>query len=353
MQVVLSTEPTAPLYQKEQQYYLMNTFVQQWTQKYSEHQFYIIIYGGRKESQTTTDANLHFVDLNVSATFPLYRWRCRNKLASFIKKINADIFLCFNGTLFPKKKFSQYGLISQPLSRRLELKSAAGFIALSQLVKQKLKEQYKLSGENILVVYGGSNTLLSVDEDEKPFIKEQYTQGREFFLISMNDVPQDHIIQLLKAFSIFKKRQKTSMQLVLTGKVEDKESFEALIKTYKYKEEIVVLHAITREEKTKLSASAYATVIMKPAEANLLSELDIIATGSPVLTANYSILKEGSSDTALYFDSTDINDIADKLMLIYKDETLRSQMIERGNRLTKELTWPATAEAVWQFISKK
>ena len=54
---------------------------------------------------------------------------------------------------------------------------------------------------------------------EKESWKDSFTEGREYFLYVGSVHPRKNLINLLKAFSGFKKRQKTNMQLVIAGRM--------------------------------------------------------------------------------------------------------------------------------------
>ena len=42
----------------------------------------------------------------------------------------------------------------------------------------------------------------------------------------------------------------------------------------------------------------------------------------------------------------------DKMMLIYKDEKLRKELIEKGKIIAARYSWQRTAELLWQSILK-
>jgi len=54
----------------------------------------------------------------------------------------------------------------------------------------------------------------------------------------------------------------------------------------------------------------------------------------------------------MYFDPLNVNDMADKIMLIYKDEELRNSMIQKGKKRVGEFSWQYTADLLWQCIEK-
>jgi glycosyltransferase involved in cell wall biosynthesis len=74
--------------------------------------------------------------------------------------------------------------------------------------------------------------------------------------------------------------------------------------------------------------------------------------GVAVLTSKDSAMQEISEGAALYFDPANVADMAEALMRIYKDETLRSQLMETGIKTAQKYTWQHTADALWHCIEK-
>jgi len=72
----------------------------------------------------------------------------------------------------------------------------------------------------------------------------------------------------------------------------------------------------------------------------------------PVLTSLNSSMEEIAKDAALYADAKNFEDIADKMMLIYKDEKLRKEIIEKGIAIAELYSWQRTADLLWQSILK-
>lgn len=354
MQIVISTEPGVGRF-LEKQAYIMKMIVEECSSRHPDHQFYLVHYNQLKNERWPARENVHIISLPVVSKGPFYKWRCRNKINVFIKKKGAEILLSFNSYLLQRKNVSQYNFIYTLPSKKIKhIQLAKGIIASSESLKEKLINEYQVPGQKILVAYGGADSKGMMSEEDKVFVKGKYVEEKEFFLCRMNLARQENIIQVLKAFSLFKKRQKTSMKLILTGEAgTKKKQFESLINTYKYKDEVVVLHELDLREQSQLLRSAYAVLFVEAQKWNVLSELDIISAGVPLLTASSSVLKEISGDAALYFDLTDAKDIADKLMLIYKDETLRGRVIEEGHKITAQYNWPLTTELVWQLLKGK
>ena len=61
-------------------------------------------------------------------------------------------------------------------------------------------------------------------------------------------------------------------------------------------------------------------------------------------------MEEISEGAGLYFDPANVDDIADKLMRIYKDEDGRKLSIEKGLIVAQQYNCKRTADAVWEAI---
>mgnify|MGYP000878743120 CR=1 FL=1 len=61
------------------------------------------------------------------------------------------------------------------------------------------------------------------------------------------------------------------------------------------------------------------------------------------MTANNSSLPEIAGDAALLVDPTDVNAIADAMLRLSQDETLRQQLIQAGYQNVKRFSWMKAA----------
>lgn len=143
------------------------------------------------------------------------------------------------------------------------------------------------------------------------------------------------------------------MKLVLTGRLAWKyDSFVKNLKTYKYRDDVVMTGYVGEEEIKKLIGSAYAMVYPSLFEGFGVPVLEAMQSDVPVITSLNSSMQEIAKEAALYADPESPADIAEKMMLLYKDEKLRSQLIEKGRVTGKQYSWEQSAEHLWQSIEK-
>jgi len=204
------------------------------------------------------------------------------------------------------------------------------------------------------VVYSAAKEVFKpVNGEIADATKKKYTDGAEYFLYIGAIHPRKNLVNLLKAFSIFKKRLKSNMKLVLAGRLAWKyDSFIQNLKKYKFKEDVILLGYLSEDDLVKITGSAYALVYPSLLEGFGVPVLEAMKCQVPVLTSSGSSMEEIAKDAALYADAKNFEDIADKMMLLYKDEKRRKELIEKGKIIADQYSWQRTAELLWQSILK-
>jgi glycosyltransferase involved in cell wall biosynthesis len=61
-------------------------------------------------------------------------------------------------------------------------------------------------------------------------------------------------------------------------------------------------------------------------------------------------MPEVGGDAVLYANPNDVDDLAKQMMLIYKDEKLRTALIEKGFVQAKQFSWDVSAVKLWELI---
>lgn len=340
--------------------------------KHPEHQFYFLFDRPYSEDFIFS-SNVHPVIVSPQARHPfLWKYWYDVKVPLALKKIKADVFVSPDGFCSLTTKLPQclvihdLGFLHHPEAYKKShvsfykrntpkfLKKAKRIVAVSQFSKNGIVKHYKTAPAKIDVIYNGvKDVFRQASFNEKKTIKEKYTEGKEYFIYVGAIQPRKNLVNLLKAFSIFKKRLQSNMKLVIAGRLAWKnEEFLQLIKTYKYRSDIVMTGYLPEEELSTILAASYALVYPSLFEGFGMPVVEAMKCEVPVLTSEKTSMEEAAGDAALYFNSNDHQDIADKMMLIYKDENLRKQLIEKGKLNAETYSWEKSAELFWESILK-
>jgi glycosyltransferase involved in cell wall biosynthesis len=234
------------------------------------------------------------------------------------------------------------------------LNKANSIAVISAFVKKAICTQYNKEAAAIDIVSGGINELFQlIKQEDKTATRDKYTEGKEYFLFAGKIHPANNLMNLLKAFSVFKKRQQTNMKLVFAGKITDKyKSFKEGLQSYKYRNDVVIIEHAEENELVKIMGAAYGLINPSLYEGFVLSVLQAMQCHVPVITAAGTSMQEIAKEAVLYTDAGSFTSIADKMMLLYKDEKLRNDLIQKGRLVAEEYSWEKTADLLWQSIGK-
>jgi glycosyltransferase involved in cell wall biosynthesis len=337
-----------------------------------EHHFYFL-FDRPYDERFVFGPNVTPIVVSPPARHPLL-WRIwfDIKIPLVLRKIGADVFVSPDGFASLTTRVPQclivhdLGFLHQPeayktihlgyLRRQLPrfVRRARHIGTVSEFSKKDIQEHYRVPDEKLTVVYSAvKEGFAPLDWEARTAVKEQYTGGHEYFVYAGALQPRKNLINLLKGFSIFKKRQKSNWKLVLAGRLAWKnDEFLKLLETYKYREDVVLTGYIEEAELKRLIASAYALVYPSFFEGFGVPVLEAMKSGIPALTSENTSMAEICGDAALYFDPKEPASIAGELMHIYKDEDGRKLLIEKGFQQAAHFTWDRTAELVWQCIEK-
>jgi glycosyltransferase involved in cell wall biosynthesis len=339
--------------------------------QYPQHQF---IYFTEEEfgKKNSTSKNITAINAGPKSKNPLlFQYWLNYKLPSLLRKHKVDVFVstgyCSLRTKVPQCIIvNNLSFLQQPQYFKKNwlrfyknntakfLGKVKSIVTVSQFLQQEIAGHYNIPVDKIYVAHPGiGNHFKPATWQQKDNIRDNYTQGLEYFLYSGAIHPQQNLITLLKAFSFFKKRQKSNMQLIIASA--NAAADDALIKslsTFKYRHEVKILENTPPDLLAQITASAYAMVYPSQYDCFGVSPARAMQCDVPVIISNTTALIETCGDAALYINPDDFNDIAEKMMLLFKDEDLRNQLIIKGRQQAGLFSWDKTAAAVWEAVNK-
>ena len=339
------------------------------TKKNPQHQFFFIFDKPYAANMSFTKNVIPIIaGPKTKSNLRLQYW-FNYKIPALLRKHKADVFVSMEGICSLRTKTPQCLLVSdlsflqhpqfiKKAQARFYKKFTASFLAkaksivtVSEFSKSVIVNQYKISAADVAVIKPGIDEIFKpTDWQEKELIKEKYTEGKAFFLFSGNVNQRSNIINLLKAFSFFKKRQKSNMILLIAGNAD--EAFKKELKTYKYRDEVLLLENLPPNELAKINAAAYALIYPVLYSDFALPPLQTMQCGVPVVTTATGALPAICGDAALYVNPDDFKDIAEKMMLVFKDEDKAKAMITAGKTLLHKYQWDKSADLLLQAILK-
>ena len=140
--------------------------------------------------------------------------------------------------------------------------------------------------------------------------------------------------------------------VILVKSKADLQASEESIKTYKYRDEIKLVVGLSETETLRIIATAYALVYPSFYENSGIEVLKAMKCHTPVIVSFLDVLQELCGDAALYMSPDSPEEIAERMMLLYKDERSRSTLIKRGIKQVEQYNWDQVSQELWATILK-
>ena len=191
-------------------------------------------------------------------------------------------------------------------------------VTVTNAVKQEIETT--LGARDIIVTPNGVDPRFTPDGRRAP---------GEYFLFVGNDKPHKNVATLVKAHE----RARLSSGLVLAG-----------APFSQYRTRATLAGFVDDDQLAALYRGAIALVTPSIEEGFGLPAVEAMACGTPVITSNAPALVEITGDAALHVDARDAGAIANAMIRIANDETLRGELASRGVARAGQFTWRRCAE---------
>jgi len=219
-------------------------------------------------------------------------------------------------------------------------------ITLSEYSKNDIVKWLGIPQEKIYVTHSG------VDKRFKPTgdaampdeIKKRFGISNRYILFVGNQKPHKNSIGTLKAFKMAVKKERLPHYLILVGIkkdiIEDKNNGIG----DEFNNRIICIDNLTDNDLIKLYQSADLFLLPSLYEGFGLPMLEAMACGVPVITSNRTSIPEVTGNAAILVDPENIQEIADAICKVLKDENLKSDLIRKGLEQAKMFSWKRMAE---------
>lgn len=291
-----------------------------------EHTF--IFFFNRNPPQLDLPANVSVVVLPLKGNkaWQRYIW-LEWKLPAALKAQRVELFLGMDGTIPLRSKIPANLFISETDLKKntiAYMQRAKQVLVLSEAAKQELWPGAKVISPGIHTSYK------PLEWDEREDVKRAFVGGVEYFIAVGSLHPRNNILPLLKAFSALKRRLHSNMKLVLAGAATAAGAeISASLASYKYRNDVVWLQDCDQETLSRLVAGAYALIYTCRSDGMAMPVYAAMQCQVPVIALDGQVAREAGGDAVIYTDPENLEDLADKMCLLYKDEQLRTRQLNR------------------------
>lgn len=330
------------------------------------------IYKINEACTVTLFSNVQVESLNTNETFVKINVKPNKKIAAFIwshytlpsllKKSIPDVFISEFGYSIENKNTNHFLFFSNAdfletlfyTSKKAFVKSlfeCKKIFVTEDFIKDLLIEKYAIDKEKIVVTYYDitENTRL-LGYEQKAAIKEKFTSGVDYFLYEINNEQSVDLITVLKAFSQFKKWQKSSIKLVFYTSNKYAQKLIKDFNLYKYKDDVVFVNeaAVSLHE---IVATSFLLIHFSAYKPNSIATC-AMQNYVPIIAADTTKNRSLFEDAAMYAAATDVS-IAAQIQFLYKDEFACRALQLNATAIIQKYQAQKAAVILYQHISIK
>ncbi|MGE0049293.1 MAG: glycosyltransferase family 4 protein [Acidithiobacillus sp.] len=240
-----------------------------------------------------------------------------------------------------------YRFLTPKLARRVRR-----VITVSEFTKIRLLETTGISEEKIIVIpLGVDPRFAPMDQTNTSEIAKKLGLRSDHYVLSLGSLePRKNLGRLLRAWEIVSDRLPTDIWLVVSGAKGNRMVFQDVPELKKLPDRVFLTGRVADEDLPKLYAGAMAFAYPSVYEGFGLPPLEAMASGAPTLVGNCASLPEVVGDAAVRVDPFDIEAIAEGLLRLLEDDTMRTKLRANGLKRVAQFNWERTAAQTWQVL---
>lgn len=342
------------------------------TKQHPEHQFYFLFDRPYSNDFVFAD-NVFPVVLKPQSRHPIlwyiwFEWAVKR----FLKKNKIDIFISPDGYLSLKAKVPQIAVIhdinfhhtpkglpfviSWYLNKYFPkyAHKAKRIVTVSEYSKADIVDCYKVDEKKIDVVYNGANNAfspLSVKEVNETRLK--ICGGASYFVFVGAFNPRKNVDGLIKAYTMFRTLIDSKIKLVLVGEPMFKtKSIKDALNRCPFKTDIIFTGRKDIDELRNIVGASLAMIYPSFFEGFGIPVLEAIKCHVPLAVSNSTSIPEVAGNAAIYFDPNNTESIANSMVELYQNESLRKTLIENAKIQSQKFNWDISAAKLYESISK-
>ncbi|MGI6775663.1 glycosyltransferase family 4 protein [Acetomicrobium sp.] len=233
-------------------------------------------------------------------------------------------------------------------------KAADHIITVSEFSKKQIVEILGVPPEIVTVTYNAMKErpyhLVEFEE-----LKSKYNIRQPYIFGLSSPSPHKNIANLVWGFAHLKQRGANDLKLVLAGHLPkgSNDLTKALDDVnIRVREDIIFVGYVPDSVLPSLYSYADAFVFPSLYEGFGIPILEAFSCGTPVVCSKMAAIPEVAGDASIYFDPHNIEEMADAILKVLIDGSLRNELIERGKSRLKLFSWEKTAEQTLAVYKK-
>ncbi len=260
-----------------------------------------------------------------------------------IKKTNIKSVVTIHDLIFERypEQFNKIDVAIYRKKFKYACDHADHVIAISQQTKDDIMQYYGTHENKISICYQSCNPAFAqkVASDEKKRVVAKYNLPKQFYLYVGSIIERKNLLTICKALKISIEKNNIPLVVIGTGDAYE-QKVRTFVKENNLENKIIFLSESSEATKSPdfrtakdfpaIYQSAVAMIYPSIFEGFGIPVLEALWSRLPVITSNVSCLPEAAGSGSILLDPFNVAQMAEAMLKISNDETLRLQMIDDG-----------------------
>jgi glycosyltransferase involved in cell wall biosynthesis len=225
-------------------------------------------------------------------------------------------------------------------------------LADSAHTRSDLITLFGVAPEEVKVIYPGVDSRFrpKPEPGERERLRERYGIEDRPYVLSVGTLqPRKNYVRLIKAFVQFRTATDIGAQLLIAGG--HGWLYDDILAEAKRHEDVQLLGFVEDEDLPALYRGATFFAFVSLYEGFGLPVLEAMACGVPVVCSDTSSIPEVAGDSALLVDPLRLDELAEGMIRVLREEELREEMVNRGLAQAADFTWERSARQLLNVIN--
>ncbi len=232
--------------------------------------------------------------------------------------------------------------------------AAKRIVTVSDYSRSDIIRTFGVPPGKVDVVYNGAGQdFYPLNGEDKGKVRDEVAGGKDYFLFVGSFHRRKNITGLLRAYDLFRERNRHNIRLVLAGeRMYGYPEMQRTISRMAHSNDVLFTGYKDPSQLRQIYGAALGLVYIPLFEGFGIPLIEAMNCDTPVIASNNTSIPEVTGDAAHLVDPESAGSVAEAMEKLATDMNYRNMLVERGRERRKLFSWERTAKLLWESVEK-
>lgn len=219
---------------------------------------------------------------------------------------------------------------------------ADAIITVSRFSRREIISRFKVAADRVAVIHNAPATRPRPSQARWPELRRRLGISGDYMVTFADGSPHKNLVTLLHAFVLLRKEHQVQLVVVGHQAADDRRTL-GLLRALGLNDSVIFTGYLTEGELSLTMANARLLAFPSRYEGFGLPVVEAMAAGIPVACSTAAALPEVANGAAVFFDPSNVAEMASAIDALLTNESLCLQMVAAGRRQARKFSWGRVA----------